>query len=70
MKKRLEYISKRLVVRGSEKAFKTAANKAIRVNGYVVVVKDGWVVKEFLNGKVERIKQIDSLGISQELLLD
>ena len=70
MKKRLEFISKRLVVRGSEKAFKTAANKAIKVNGYVVVVKDGWVVKEFLNGKVERISKIDSSDINQELLLD
>jgi hypothetical protein len=70
MKKGIEYISKRLVVRGTEKAFKTAANKAIKKNGYVIVVKDEWLVKEFLNGNIERIKRIDSSGISQELLLD
>ena len=66
----LEYVSKRLVARGSEKAFKAAADKAIKANGYVVVVKNGWIVKEYLNGNIEPIKEIDSHSISQDLVLD
>ncbi len=66
----LEYISKRLVERVSKRAFSNAADKAIHANGYVVVVKDGWIVKEFLSGKIELIKEVDSSNINQELVLD
>ncbi|MCT4603595.1 MAG: hypothetical protein N4A59_11940 [Marinifilum sp.] len=65
-----EYISKRLLARGSRRIFKKDANKALKENGYVIVVKDGWVVKESINGDIERIRKINSSGISQNLLLD
>jgi hypothetical protein len=39
-------------------------------NGYVVIVKDGWVVKEFENGEIERIEELTPQNINQELILD
>ena len=69
-KDNLEYVSKRLVARGSKKAFKKAAVKAMEKNGYVVVAKDGWVVKEFSDGRIERLHQLDTAVVNTEVLLD
>ena len=66
----IQYISKRLIQRSSKRAFKNAAKEAMEVNGYVVVVKDGWVVKEFKNGCIERMVELDKNSANQELVLD
>ena len=29
--------------------------KAMKTNGYIVIVKDGWVVKQWKNGEIEKI---------------
>jgi hypothetical protein len=69
-KDNLEYVSKRLVARGSKRAFKKAADKAMEENGYVVVAKDGWVVKEFSDGRIERLHKLDVVDLNTEVLLD
>ena len=69
-KDNLEYVSKRLVARGSKRAFKKAAGKAMEENGYVVVAKDGWVVKEFSDGRIERLHKLDIVDLNTEVLLD
>jgi hypothetical protein len=69
-KDKVEYVSKRLVARGSKRAFKKAAGKAMEENGYVVVAKDGWVVKEFSDGTIERLHQLDTAVVNTEVLLD
>lgn len=66
----IKYISKRLVERKSKKAFKVAAKSAMTDIGYVVIVKDGWVVKEFSNGEIERLEELSSENVNQELILD
>ncbi len=64
------YITKRLVVKKSNGEFKRAASKAIQDNGYVIVAKDGWIVKEYLDGNIERIRRIDTNDVNQEIILD
>jgi len=65
-----EYITKRLLKRGSKKAFKLASKEAMEANGYIIVVKDGWVVKEFSDGRIERQEKLDSELAGLELILD
>ena len=65
-----EYLSKRMVARGSSKAFSRAAKRAMRENGYVVVAKDGWIVKESRTGETVQLKRIDSASSGPELRLD
>jgi hypothetical protein len=69
-KAKKEYISKRLVSRGSKRVFKKAASRALSDNGYVIVAKDGWVVKESIDGTIERIRRIDSPGTARKFALD
>ena len=65
-----EYVTKRLLKRGSKKAFKTASKEAMEAIGYVVVVANGWVVKEFSDGRIERLEQLDTEQADLELRLD
>jgi len=66
----VKYLSKRLVTRKSKSAFKVAAKKALAINGYILVERDGWLVKEFSNGDVVQIEQIHN-GVSlDDVILD
>ena len=42
------------------KTTKEASNNAMNKIGYIVIAKDGWIVKEFKNGTIEKIKPIES----------
>lgn len=57
-KTKLKYISTRLVSRKSKIAFQEGARRAMAANGYIVIVNDGWVVKKFSDGKIEKIEQL------------
>jgi hypothetical protein len=65
-----EYVTKRLLKRGSKRAFKTASKEAMKANGYIVVVADGWLVKEYADGRIERLEELDTEQENLELILD
>ena len=65
-----EYVTKRLLKRGSKRAFKSASKEAMKANGYIVVIEDGWVVKEFSDGRIERLEKLDTEQADLELILD
>ena len=53
------YPTKRLLIRKAQSAGRAAAKEAMELMGYVVTVKDGWVVKLFPDGSNEKIKQLE-----------
>lgn len=54
------YLTKRLLVSKAKSAGKVAAKNAMELMGYVVTVKDGWVVKEHQDGRVEQIEKLQT----------
>lgn len=66
----IKYVSKRLVSRKSKSAFKSAAKKALETNGYIIIEKDGWLVKEYSDGQVEQLEQIHPDISLDDLILD
>lgn len=52
------YLTKRTLVTKAKNAGKLASKKAMEVMGYVVTVKDGWVVKQHENGDIEQLQKI------------
>lgn len=52
------YLTKRLLVSKAKRAGLAAANDAMTVMGYIVTVKDGWVVKQYANGNTEQLQEI------------
>lgn len=65
-----EYVTKRLLKRGAKRAFKSASKEAMKANGYIVVVADGWLVKEYSDGRIERLEELDTEQADLELRLD
>jgi len=69
-KAKLKYISTRMVSRKSKSAFQEGAKNAMNVNGYVVVAHEGWVVKKYSDGRIERMQELDNNDQNLELILD
>ncbi len=71
MKKlKLKYISTRLVTRKSKSAFQEGARKAMSTNGYVIIAHQGWVVKKYSNGDIERLEKLNVDTQNLEVILD
>lgn len=71
MKKlKLKYISTRLVTQKSKSAFQEGARKAMSTNGYVIIAHQGWVVKKYSNGDIERLEKLNVDTQNLEVILD
>ncbi|CAG5067859.1 hypothetical protein DYBT9623_00586 [Dyadobacter sp. CECT 9623] len=53
------YLTKRMLISKVQQAGRVAAKEAMEVMGYVVTVRDGWVVKQHADGSIERIKELE-----------
>ncbi len=54
------YLTKRLLVGKAQSAGKVAAKNAMEVMGYVVTVRDGWVIRAHSDGRVEQIEKLQT----------
>jgi hypothetical protein len=52
------YLTKRTLLSKAKSAGKIAAKNAMEIMGYVVTVKDGWVVKEHQDGTIEQLEKL------------
>jgi hypothetical protein len=53
-------LTKELLVSSAQRAGRVAAYEAMKIMGYVVTVKNGWVVKVYADGSEEKLKELDS----------
>ena len=56
------YLTKRILVSAAKRGFKQAAKEAMQLMGYVVIAKDGWVVKKYADGTIEKISPIEQIN--------
>jgi len=64
------YVTKRILVRNSTRAIKNASEKAMDIAGSTVIVRDGWIVRKFESGRIEKIEKLESKVNHKELSLD
>jgi hypothetical protein len=65
-----EYLTKRIVVRAARRGIKEASKETMNAMGYNVIAKDGWVVKKFQDGSIEKINPIDVPASPGPVILD
>lgn len=53
-------LTKKILIEAASEGFSIAAAKTMKVMGYNVIVKDGWVVKKHADGRVEKISKLKS----------
>jgi hypothetical protein len=51
-------LNKSTIVRQAKRAGRMAAIRAMHIMGFVVTVEDGWVVRKYKDGQIERISKI------------
>ncbi|HUX84077.1 MAG TPA: hypothetical protein VMV20_02505 [Chitinophagaceae bacterium] len=52
------YLTKRILISSAKSGVRKASEDTMRVMGYVIVAQDGWIVKKFADGVIERIQPI------------
>ncbi len=52
------YLTKRTIVTRAKTAGKIAARKAMLTMGFVIAVKNGWLIKKYADGQIEKISKI------------
>lgn len=53
------YLTKRLLVSAAKRGIREAADETMRIMGHIVIAKDGWIVKKYANGEIEKIEKIE-----------
>ena len=52
------YLTKRLLLSKAKSAGRNAASQAMNLMGYVITVKDGWLIKQYANGATEKVQKV------------
>ena len=52
------YFTKRKLISVTTKAIKVAYNDAMALRGYVVIADEGWVVRKYADGRIEKLNPI------------
>jgi hypothetical protein len=55
------YLTKKILVGKAKSAGRVAAKNAMDVMGYVVTVRDGWVIREHRDGSIEQIEKLQTV---------
>jgi len=58
-KQKEAYLTKRILISAAKRGIREAADETMRVMGYIVIAKDGWVVKKYANGDIEKMVKIE-----------
>jgi len=69
-KKEKVYLNKQMLSRSSKAAFKYGAEIALESNGYILIEKDGWLIKEYTDGEIEKVEPIMDDVTKEDLIVD
>ena len=64
------YLTKRILTAAAKNGFTKAAEETVAVMGFNVIVHEGWVVKKYADGRIERMKKLATTKPTKSLVLD
>ncbi len=53
------YLTKRRLVSAAKSGIRLAAKETMAIMGYTIIAKDGWLVKKYADGHIERVSQLE-----------
>ena len=66
--RRNNYFTIRIARRAAKIGFNNASKETLAIMGYNVIAQDGWVVKKYADGQIEKIKPIHTSTVSSIVL--
>ncbi len=70
IKKEPQYLTKRILASAARQGIVHAASETMQVIGHNLVVRKGWVVKKYADGRVERLSALKPLKGPRNIRLD
>jgi len=64
------YLTKRRLASAARTGIRVAAAKTMQVMGYTVVAHEGWVVKKYADGNIEKITPLANQEENSNISLD
>lgn len=64
------YLTKRILTVAAKNGFTQAAEETVAVMGFNVVVHEGWVVRKYADGRIERMNKLAKTKLTKSLVLD
>ena len=68
--KSVSYLTKRILTSAAKSGFSSAAAATMQAMGYNVIVQNGWVVKKFADGRIEKITKLETANTRTSIALD
>lgn len=70
IKKEPQYLTKRILASAARQGIVHAASETMQVIGHNLIVRKGWVVKKYADGRVERLSALKPLKGPRNIRLD
>jgi len=64
------YLTKRRLASAARAGIRKAAKETMKVMGYTVIAHEGWVVRKYEDGHIEKISRIEIVNSNGNLALD
>ncbi len=64
------YLTKRRLASAARAGVRKAAKETMKLMGYNVIAHEGWVVKKYADGHIEKISPIEAVITNGSLALD
>lgn len=64
------YLTKRRLASAARNGIRRAAAETMQVMGYTIIAENGWVVKKYADGHIEKISPIETVNTNGTLALD
>ena len=68
--KKSVYLSKRLLYAAASRAGLKAVHNAMQIAGYIIIAQNGFLVKKYANGHLERIGTYQKAIVKNSVLVD
>jgi hypothetical protein len=67
---RQPYLTKRRLAGAARTGIRKAAAETMHVMGYTVIAENGWVIKKYADGRIEKLSPIETVNTNRSIALD
>jgi hypothetical protein len=64
------YLTKRKLVSAARAGVRKAADETMKLMGYTIIADNGWIVKKYTDGRIEKISPIEPVNTNGSIALD
>jgi hypothetical protein len=64
------YLTKRRLASAARTGIRKAAAETMHVMGYTVIAENGWVIRKYADGRIEKLSRIETVNTNGSIALD